>query len=193
MGHYMRLDGSFISVDEQIETAQKEEQQRREAWTAANPIEAYAEKFPAPPEIEGLDLPPGYEIAARGYGFAVYSSFDSERGGYPTDAKIGGYSLDQGEIASADAWDRYNNQAEDEAEDEADNAWKKIRPKGRFKLEINENGAFIYPKREPLAIAQVPAAKAHELLQGLDDRTHYFEVEHRNFKIVGGRIRPYGK
>ena len=110
MGHYMNLDGSFISVDEQIETRQREERERREAWTAANPIEEYCEKFPAPPVIENLDLPPGYEVVARGYGFAVYSSFDFERGGYPTDAKIGGYSLEEGEIASADAWDHYNNQ-----------------------------------------------------------------------------------
>ena len=60
----------------------------------------------------------------------------------------------------------------------------------KYRLEINDAGAFISPKLEPLAIAKVPKNQAKEMLESLDD-THYFEIEFRNYEVVGGRITPY--
>ena len=100
------MDLGFIFWTEEERRA---DEAQRKAWDAANPAEEISERC-TPPMIEGLDLPPGYEIAARSYGFAVYSDFNMQRGGFPTNSKIGGYSLDEGEIASDYAWEHYENQ-----------------------------------------------------------------------------------
>ena len=100
------MDLGFIFWTEEERRA---DEAHRKVWEAANPIEEISDKC-TPPIIENLDLPPNYEVANRSYGFAIYSNFDMSRGGFPTDSKIGGYAYDEGEIASADAWEHYNNQ-----------------------------------------------------------------------------------
>ena len=100
------MDLSFI-MDSEDEKLRREAQ--REAWDKANPINKYCERYSQPEIVGDIDLPPGYQIVSRSYGFAVYATFDTERGGFPTDSKVGGYSLDEAEIANEDAWNHYHN------------------------------------------------------------------------------------
>lgn len=57
------------------------------------------------------NFPPGYTVAVRNYGFALYASSIVMRNGQlsvPADSRIGGYGNDDLDIARAHAWKHYD-------------------------------------------------------------------------------------